>query len=167
MVTEEFTSSKSIPVAVVKSVRKLPGKHTVYDIQVSNRHRFYANNLLVHNCLGRFHPHSDQSVYQALVKMTNTNAAAPTFEGDGNWGSLSNGSAAAMRYTECRLSKFADEILFNKFYMPAVDYVPNFDGSGKEPLLLPALLPMVLLNGRFGIAQGLKLTYLFVTTSLC
>lgn len=127
---------------------------SAYELGVRSNSKHVKSARIVGDVLGRFHPHGDSSVYQALVKMTNTNAAVPTFDGDGNWGSLSNGSAAAMRYTECRLSKFADEILFNKFYMPAVDYVPNFDGSGKEPLLLPALLPLVLLNGRFGIAPG-------------
>src|SRR5690606_34479499 len=73
---------------------------------------------------------------------------------EGNWGSLSNAQAAAMRYTEARLSAFADAVLFDRFYMPAVKMVPNFDSSTEEPLILPALLPLVLLNGRFGIAPG-------------
>jgi DNA gyrase subunit A len=74
------------------------------------------------------------------------------FDGQGNWGSLTDHSVAAYRYTETRLSKFADVVMFNPFYMPVVDYVPTFDGSDKEPLILPALLPTLMINGQFGIA---------------
>jgi DNA gyrase subunit A len=62
MAITEFQTDTEIPVATVISVRKLSGKHTVYDVEVTNRHRFYANDLLVHNCLGRYHPHSDVGV---------------------------------------------------------------------------------------------------------
>lgn len=127
---------------------------SAYELGIRSNAKHVKSARIVGDVLGRFHPHGDASVYDALVKMTNTRTAVPTFDGDGNWGTLSGKSAAAMRYTECRLSKFADDIVFNKFYMPAVDYVPNFDGSGREPLLLPTLLPMALLNGRFGIAPG-------------
>jgi DNA gyrase/topoisomerase IV subunit A len=89
-----------------------------------------------------------------MVSLTNRWVQAPLFDGQGNWGSLTDDRAAAYRYTETRLSKFADEILFNKFYMPIVDWVPTFDGTGTEPLILPALLPVVLINGQFGIATG-------------
>jgi DNA gyrase/topoisomerase IV subunit A len=97
----------------------------------------------------------NSSCYEAMVKMTNTRSYTPMFKGEGNWGTLSEKGAAAMRYTEVRLSKFADEIVFNKFYTPVIEFVPNYDGSTKEPLVLPALLPLALLTGRFGMAPGI------------
>src|ERR1700730_8657340 len=110
--------------------------------------------LVVGETLGKYHPHGDVSLYKAIVGMTNTNIATGLIEGSGNWGSLSEPSAASMRYTEMRLSKFSDNVLFNKFYMPVVELCPNYDGSLQEPIILPALLPIAILNGRFGIAPG-------------
>ena len=125
-----------------------------FEMGIRSNAKFVKSARIVGSTLGLYHPHGDSSVYGALVKMTNTNTAVPLFQGEGNWGSLSDKSFAAMRYTEARLSKFADEVLFNKFYTPVIDFVPNYDGSSKEPLLLPALLPIALINGRFGIAPG-------------
>ncbi len=127
---------------------------SAYDLGIRSNSKSVKSARIVGDVLGRFHPHGDSAAYGALVKMTNTNTAVPLFTGDGNWGSLSDKGFAAMRYTETKLSKFSDEILFNKFYTPVIDYVPNYDGSGKEPLVLPALLPIALINGRFGIAPG-------------
>ncbi len=137
----------------VVSVRPV-GIKSHFDIQVSNRHRFYANKVLVHNCLGKYHPHGDTACYGAIVGLANKWVQAPLFEGHGNWGSLTDPSFAAHRYTEARLSKFSDEVLFNKFYLPVVQYVPNYDSSSVEPLVLPALLPVILINGHFGIATA-------------
>lgn len=125
-----------------------------FEMGIRSNAKFVKSARIVGSTLGLYHPHGDSSVYGALVKMTNTNTAVALFQGEGNWGSLSDKSFAAMRYTEARLSKFADEVLFNKFYTPVIDFVPNYDGSSKEPLLLPALLPIALINGRFGIAPG-------------
>lgn len=109
---------------------------------------------LVGDIIGKYHPHGDSSAYQAVVGMTNGNSAFPLFKGEGNWGSLTSPRAAAARYTEIRLSEFAQKVVLNKFYMPVLDLCPNYDSTDKEPLVLPALLPIALLNGRFGIAPG-------------
>ena len=125
-----------------------------FEMGIRSNAKFVKSARIVGSTLGLYNPHGDSSVYGALVKMANTNTAVALIQGEGNWGSLSDKSFAAMRYTEARLSKFADEVLFNKFYTPVIDFVPNYDGSSKEPLLLPALLPISIINGRFGIAPG-------------
>jgi DNA gyrase subunit A len=104
--------------------------------------------------MGRYYPHGDRPAYDALVGMTQANNNVALFDSQGNWGSFSSDSCAAMRYTETKLSKFSDNVIFNSFYMPVVDMCPNYDGSYEEPVLLPALLPVILLNGRQGIAPG-------------
>lgn len=114
---------------------------------------------IIGDVIGRYHPHGDTAAYDAMVKMTNlpnkvNNIRVGLIEGGGNWGSLSGQEAAASRYTEARLTKFSDEVLFNKFYMPVVQKVPNFDSTTVEPLVLPALLPIIFLNGSEGIAPG-------------
>lgn len=114
---------------------------------------------VVGDTMGRFHPHGDSAIYGAMVGMANNadsinNTCHAFIEGQGNWGSLSEPGFAAMRYTEARLSKFADAVLFDKFYLPVVESVPNYDSKDEEPLVLPALLPVLFLNGRFGIAPG-------------
>lgn len=132
---------------------------SAYELGVRSNSKFVKSARIVGDTLGRFHPHGDSSCYGAMVGMTNVgntinNVQCGLLEGEGNWGSFSDKSYAAHRYTEARLSKFADEILFNRFYLPVVELGPNFDSSGKEPVVLPALLPIVFLNGRFGIAPG-------------
>jgi len=116
--------------------------------------KYVKSARVVGETLGKYHPHGDSAAYEAIVKMTNTNAIMPLMEGAGNWGSLSESTAAAMRYTEVRLSQFASKVVFDKFYTPTIEFVPNFDSSEIEPLVLPALLPIALINGRFGIAPG-------------
>jgi topoisomerase IV subunit A len=132
---------------------------SAYELGIRNTSKFVKSARVIGHCLGIYHPHSDTGCYGALVGMTNVGSAINNIQcglvqGEGNWGTLSNRSSAAMRYTEMRLSKFSDEVLFNKFYLPVVEMGPNFDSSGKEPVILPALLPIVFLNGRFGIAPG-------------
>lgn len=104
--------------------------------------------------LGNYHPHGDKACYDAMVTAA-ANVPIPMIFGDGNWGTMTE-NAAAMRYTNLRLSKFADAVFFDKFYLPTVEWVPNYDGSRKEPLILPSLLPNALLNGNFGIAPGVN-----------
>lgn len=108
---------------------------------------------VVGEAMGNYHPHGDSAIYGAIVTM----AKSPTrlVDGEGNWGSMSDGPAA-MRYTNMRLSQFSDLVFFDKFYLPTISYVPNYDGSRKEPLVLPALLPNSLINGNFGIAPGVN-----------
>lgn len=116
---------------------------------------------VVGDTLGKYHPHGDTACYKAMVTMAggkhHSNTCQKLIEGTGNWGSLSNGcEAAAARYTEARLSAFSDRNIFDPYYVPAVNMVPNFDSSGQEPEVLPVLLPVLLLNGKFGIAPGLR-----------
>ena len=110
---------------------------------------------VVGDVLGRFHPHGDQAAYDALVRMAQDFALRyPLIDGQGNFGSRDGDGAAAMRYTEARLSPIA-RLLLDELDEGTVDFIPNYDGSFEEPALLPARLPMVLLNGASGIAVGL------------
>ncbi len=103
--------------------------------------------------LGNFHPHGDSACYGAIV--TAANSPMPLIHGVGNWGTMVD-PPAAHRYTSCKLSRYADLIFFDKFYLPVIDYIPNYDGSKKEPLVLPTLLPNTILNGNFGITPGVN-----------
>lgn len=110
---------------------------------------------VVGDVLGKLHPHGDQSVYDALVRMAQDfSLRYPLIDGQGNFGSRDGDGAAAMRYTEARLTPIA-KLLMDEIGMGTVDFQPNYDGSTDEPKLLPARLPMVLLNGASGIAVGL------------
>ncbi|MCH7638827.1 MAG: DNA gyrase subunit A [Bacteroidetes bacterium] len=110
---------------------------------------------IVGEVLGKYHPHGDQSVYDALVRQAQDFAMrAPHVDGQGNFGSIDGDSAAAMRYTEARLTRVAEELL-RDLEKETVDWVPNFDGSLEEPTVLPAALPNLLLNGASGIAVGM------------
>ena len=109
---------------------------------------------LVGETLGKFHPHGDTACYDAIVTMVNS--PMPLMDGIGNWGNFSDSKAAAFRYTNCKLSKYADTTFFNKFYIPTISLIENYDGSEEEPLNLPALLPNILLNGTFGIGVGIS-----------
>ena len=110
---------------------------------------------VVGDVLGRFHPHGDQAAYDALVRMAQDfSQRYPLIDGQGNFGSRDGDSAAAMRYTEARLSKITG-LLLDEIDMGTVDFVPNYDGSTEEPHQLPARLPFTLLNGASGIAVGL------------
>ncbi len=110
---------------------------------------------VVGDVLGRFHPHGDQAAYDALVRMAQDFAQRyPLIDGQGNFGSRDGDGAAAMRYTEARLSKITT-LLLDEIDEGTVDFVPNYDGSTEEPRQLPARLPFALLNGASGIAVGL------------
>jgi topoisomerase IV subunit A len=110
---------------------------------------------VVGDVLGKLHPHGDQSVYDALVRMAQDfSLRYPLIDGQGNFGSRDGDGAAAMRYTEARLTPIA-KLLLDEIDMGTVDFQPNYDGTAEEPKLLPARLPFVLLNGASGIAVGL------------
>jgi topoisomerase-4 subunit A len=110
---------------------------------------------VVGDVLGKLHPHGDQSVYDALVRMAQDfSLRYPLIDGQGNFGSRDGDGAAAMRYTEARLTPIA-RLLMDEIDQGTVDFQPNYDGSTVEPKTLPARLPMVLLNGASGIAVGL------------
>src|SRR5579872_2772956 len=110
----------------------------------------------VGDVLGKYHPHGDSACYEAMVLMAQPfSYRYPIIEGQGNWGSTDDPkSFAAMRYTEAKLSKYA-EVLLSELGQGTVDWQPNFDGTLEEPVLLPARLPNVLLNGSTGIAVGM------------
>lgn len=110
---------------------------------------------IVGEVLGKYHPHGDSSVYGALVRLAQPWAMRyPLVDGQGNFGSVDGDSAAAMRYTEARLDKFALEMM-RDIDKDTVDFVPNYDGEEKEPSVLPAAVPNLLLNGSSGIAVGM------------
>lgn len=110
---------------------------------------------VVGDVLGKYHPHGDQSVYDALVRMAQDfSLRYPLIDGEGNFGSRDGDSQAAMRYTEARLTPIA-ELLLEEVDSGAVDFIPNYDGNFQEPVELPAKLPFVLLNGASGIAVGM------------
>ncbi|MFN9749145.1 MAG: DNA topoisomerase IV subunit A [Burkholderiales bacterium] len=110
---------------------------------------------VVGDVLGRFHPHGDQAAYDAMVRMAQDfSQRYPLIDGQGNFGSRDGDGAAAMRYTEARLSPIA-RLLMDEIDAGTVDFVPNYDGSAEEPRQLSARLPFVLLNGASGIAVGL------------
>ena len=110
---------------------------------------------VVGDVLGKLHPHGDQSVYDALVRMAQDfSLRYPLIDGQGNFGSRDGDGAAAMRYTEARLTPIA-RLLLDEIGMGTVDFQPNYDGSTEEPRLLPARLPFLLLNGASGIAVGM------------
>jgi len=110
---------------------------------------------VVGDVLGKFHPHGDQSAYDALVRLAQDfSLRYPLIDGQGNFGSRDGDGAAAMRYTEARLTKIAS-LLLDEIDEGTVDFIPNYDGSMQEPRLLPARLPFVLLNGASGIAVGM------------
>ncbi|MFM1827514.1 MAG: topoisomerase subunit, partial [Pseudomonadota bacterium] len=110
---------------------------------------------VVGDVLGKFHPHGDQSAYDALVRLAQDfSLRYPLIDGQGNFGSRDGDGAAAMRYTEARLTRFS-ELLLSEIDEGTVEFGPNYDGSFQEPLQLPARLPVCLLNGSSGIAVGM------------
>ncbi len=117
--------------------------------------RFRKSAAVVGDVLGKYHPHGDSSVYDAMVKMAQDFAMRyPLILGQGNFGSIDGDSAAAMRYTEAKMSRVAEELL-RDLDKDTVNWRPNYDGSLKEPEVLPAVLPNILLNGTLGIAVGM------------
>jgi len=123
------------------------------NLRPSGPHRKSAR--IVGEVLGKYHPHGDASVYDAMVRMAQDfSMRYPLVDGQGNFGSVDNDPPAAMRYTEARLAKIAEEMLVD-IEKDTVDFMPNFDDSLKEPRVLPTKLPNLLLNGSAGIAVGM------------
>jgi len=117
--------------------------------------RFRKSATVVGSTLGRYHPHGDMAVYDAMARMAqNFSLRYPLVDGQGNWGSIDGDNQAAMRYTEARLSAIAEEML-KDIERNTVDFMPNYDGQHQEPKVLPSLLPNLLLNGTMGIAVGM------------
>src|SRR5690606_27894704 len=110
---------------------------------------------IVGDVIGKYHPHGDQAVYDTIVRMAQDfSLRYMLIDGQGNFGSVDGDSAAAMRYTEIQLSKIAHELLAD-IDKETVDFGPNYDGSEREPLILPARIPNLLINGSSGIAVGM------------
>lgn len=111
---------------------------------------------VVGEVLGKYHPHGDTAVYDALVRMAQDfSMRSPLINGHGNFGSVDNDPPAAMRYTECRLQALASDAMLRDIESETVDFTDNFDGSQQEPIVLPARIPQLLLNGSSGIAVGM------------
>ncbi|MSR70534.1 DNA gyrase subunit A [Candidatus Kaiserbacteria bacterium] len=117
--------------------------------------RFRKSATVVGEVLGKYHPHGDASVYDAMVKMAQDfSMRYPLIVGQGNFGSIDGDSAAAMRYTEAKMSRLSDALL-GDLEKETVEWRPNYDGTQKEPEVLPAAVPNILLNGTLGIAVGM------------
>ncbi|HSP57262.1 MAG TPA: DNA topoisomerase IV subunit A, partial [Halomonas sp.] len=130
--------------------------YAMRELALSANAKYKKSARTVGDVLGKFHPHGDSACYEAMVLMAQPfSYRYPLVDGQGNWGSPDDPkSFAAMRYTEARLSKFA-EVLLAELGQGTVDWTPNFDGTMNEPVVLPARLPHVLLNGGTGIAVGM------------
>lgn len=125
------------------------------ELGVSYNRPYKKSARIVGEVLGKYHPHGDSSVYETMVRMAQPwSLRYPLVDGQGNFGSIDGDSPAAMRYTEARLKRITEEML-NDINKDTVDFQPNFDDSLKEPTVLPAALPNLLLNGASGIAVGM------------
>ncbi|MBU0751016.1 MAG: DNA topoisomerase IV subunit A [Gammaproteobacteria bacterium] len=125
------------------------------EMRLASSSKHVKSARVVGDVIGKYHPHGDTSVYDAMVRVAQDfSLRYPLVDGQGNFGSRDGDGAAAMRYTECRLTPIA-ELLLAEIDRGTVDFVPNYDGTMQEPALLPARLPFVLLNGASGIAVGM------------
>ena len=128
----------------------------MYELGLTPERPFRKCARVVGDVLGKYHPHGDQAVYDALVRLVqNFSTKYPTLDGHGNFGSVDNDPPAAMRYTETRLASISYEGFLKEIDSETVSFSDNFDGSQKEPDILPAQLPFLLLNGSSGIAVGM------------
>ena len=130
--------------------------YAMYEMGLKHNAKFRKSAAVVGEVLGKFHPHGDQSVYDAAMRMAQDfSLRYPLIQGQGNVGSIDNPSEfAAMRYTEMKMSKIGEEML-KDIEKNTVDFRDNYDGTRKEPIILPSLLPQLLLNGSLGIAVGM------------
>ena len=134
-------------------------RRTLYDMQelgIRYDKPYRKSARIVGDTMGKYHPHGDSSIYEALVVMTQDfKKGLPLVDGHGNFGNIEGDGAAAMRYTEARLAKVSQECLLADLDKDVVDFVPNFDETEKEPSVLPAKIPNLLINGSEGIAVGM------------
>nr|MDJ0681859.1 DNA gyrase subunit A [Xenococcaceae cyanobacterium MO_167.B52] len=130
--------------------------YAMYELGLTPDRPFRKCARVVGEVLGKYHPHGDTAVYDALVRMAQDfSMRDPLINGHGNFGSIDNDPPAAMRYTECRLQALATNALLRDIEAETVDFADNFDGSQQEPVVLPARIPQLLLNGSSGIAVGM------------
>lgn len=129
--------------------------YAMFDQSITSKRPFVKSARTVGEVLGKYHPHGDSAVYDTLVRMAQDfSLRYPLIDGHGNFGSVDGDEAAAMRYTEARLKALAEELL-KDLEMETVDWMPNFDGSLNEPIVLPSKFPNLLVNGSSGIAVGM------------
>lgn len=131
---------------------------TMWDNSITHSSKFRKSAYVTGETMGKYHPHGNAAIYDAIARMAQDfSLRYPLIDGQGNWGSIDGDAPAAERYTECRLSKIAEELLLD-IEKNTVDFQPNYDGFGTEPKCLPAKLPELLLNGTVGIAVGMATT---------
>ncbi|MFA6514013.1 MAG: DNA gyrase subunit A [Patescibacteria group bacterium] len=129
--------------------------YAMWSVGLRANGKFRKSATVVGEVLGKYHPHGDSAVYESMVRMAQDfSMRYPLVRGQGNFGSMDGDNAAAMRYTEAKLSAISEEMMFD-IEKDTVAFVPNFDGSHKEPRVVPAKLPNLLLNGTMGIAVGM------------
>ena len=130
--------------------------YAMYELGLTAERPFRKCARVVGEVLGKYHPHGESAVYDALVRMAQDfSMRAPLIDGHGNFGSVDNDPPAAMRYTESRLQALSTSSLLEDIESETVDFLPTFDGSQQEPTVLPARIPQLLLNGSSGIAVGM------------
>ncbi len=130
--------------------------YAMYELGLTPDRPYRKCARVVGDVLGKYHPHGDQSVYDALVRLVQSfSSRYPLLDGHGNFGSVDNDPPAAMRYTETRLAPVANEAMLREIGEATVDFTDNFDNSQTEPIVLPVQLPILLLNGCSGIAVGM------------
>jgi len=130
--------------------------YAMYELGLTPDRPFRKCARVVGEVLGKYHPHGDTAVYDALVRMAQDfSMRDPLINGHGNFGSIDNDPPAAMRYTECRLHTLATNALLQDIESETVDFADNFDGSQQEPVVLPSRVPQLLINGSSGIAVGM------------
>ena len=130
--------------------------YDMYELGIRWDRPFRKSARIVGDTMGKYHPHGDSSIYEALVVMAQDfKKGQALVEGHGNFGSIEGDGAAAMRYTEARLQKITQEVFLGDLDKNVVDFVPNFDETEKEPVVLPVRIPNLLLNGADGIAVGM------------
>ena len=133
--------------------------YAMWEMGLGPTAKYRKSAAVVGEVLGKFHPHGDQAAYDAMVRMAQDfSLRYPLVDGSGNFGSLDGDPAAAMRYTEARLSRIAEELLF-EIDKDTVGFRPNYDNSLKEPVVLPARFPQLLVNGTSGIAVGMSCSF--------
>jgi DNA gyrase subunit A len=129
--------------------------YAMWDIGLRHTAKFRKSAHVVGEVMAKYHPHGDASIYDAMVRMAQDfSMRHQMVHGQGNFGSMDGDNAAAMRYTEAKLTAVAEEMLFD-IEKDTVNFIPNYDGSHNEPTVLPAKLPHLLLNGTMGIAVGM------------
>ncbi|MBR6469014.1 MAG: DNA topoisomerase, partial [Lachnospiraceae bacterium] len=130
--------------------------YDMYELGIRYDRPYRKSARIVGDTMGKYHPHGDSSIYDALVVMSQDfKKGMPLIDGHGNFGSIEGDGAAAMRYTEARLEKVTQETILSDLDKDVVDFIPNFDETEKEPAVLPAKIPNLLINGSEGIAVGM------------